>query len=59
MQILAGPSGVFQIAIINAGIVCVMAKLKYHGAKLTREWFEQAGVKLEVINNETADYAKK
>lgn len=44
--------------IINAGIVRVVAEFKYHGAALTREWFEKAGVELVVLNDETATYDK-
>ncbi len=42
--------------IINAGIKRVVAKKRYHAAQLTREFFKQAGVKLEVLNDEVMKY---
>lgn len=40
------------VAIINAGVRRVIAEYSYHGAELTRAWFNQAGVKLIVLNRE-------
>ncbi len=45
--------------IINAGIKRVVAKKRYKKAELTREFFAKAGVKLEVIDDELPEYAKK
>ena len=42
--------------IINAGIVRVVAQRRYHRAQLTREWFSQAGVKLDVLHDEDQKY---
>jgi len=42
--------------IINAGIRKVIAKNGYHGAALTREWFNKAGVELITINPEPIKY---
>ena len=42
--------------IINAGIVRVVAEFRYHGAGLTRDWFKAAGVRLDVMNDEEANY---
>lgn len=46
------------VDIINAGIKRVVAEYKYHGARLTREWFKKAGIELIVLNNELPDYSK-
>jgi dCMP deaminase len=46
------------VNIINAGIKRVVAEYRYHGADLTREWFAKAGVQLDVINDEEAEYSK-
>lgn len=43
-------------AIINAGIVRVVAENKYHAAQDTRDIFAQAGIKLEVVNDELEQY---
>lgn len=45
--------------IINAGIKRVVAQMKYHGAKPTRDIFKKAGVKLEVLIDEEVEYANK
>ena len=42
--------------IINAGIKRVVCEKKYHGAQLTREYFKQAGVELEVLSDEIQEY---
>ncbi|MCD6547700.1 MAG: cytidine/deoxycytidylate deaminase family protein [Nanoarchaeota archaeon] len=42
--------------IINAGIKRVVCKKRYHAGKLTREFFKQAGVKLEVLQDEVMEY---
>ena len=42
--------------IINAGIKRVVAKKRYHAGGLTREFFKQAGVKLEVLHEEVMKY---
>jgi len=42
--------------IINVGIKRVVAEKRYHAGKDTREIFEKAGVKLEVINDEVEEY---
>jgi dCMP deaminase len=42
--------------IINAGIVRVVALHRYHGAKVTREWFAHVGIALKVVNDEHAKY---
>jgi dCMP deaminase len=42
--------------IINAGIRKVIAKNGYHGAALTRKWFNAAGVELVTINPEPIKY---
>jgi len=42
--------------IINAGIKRVVCKKRYHAGKLTREFFKQAGVKLEVLQDEVMKY---
>ncbi len=43
-------------AIINAGIKRVVALKKYHGAQNSREFFKQAGVKLDVMIDEVQEY---
>jgi dCMP deaminase len=42
--------------IINAGIKRVVCEKKYHSAQLTRKFFREAGVKLEVLKDETVKY---
>ncbi len=42
--------------IINAGIVKVICENKYHGAELTRKFFEEAGVELVVVNDKVEEY---
>lgn len=38
-------------AIINAGIVRVVAQAPYHGAEITRSWFEKTGIELVVVDD--------
>lgn len=42
--------------IVNAGIERVVCEKRYHGAKLTRELFKAAGIKLDVIKDEVEQY---
>jgi dCMP deaminase len=42
--------------IINAGIERVVAEKDYHDSNLTKEFFKQAGVKLEILTNEVEEY---
>ena len=42
--------------IINAGIVRVVSEKRYHGSKESRRIFKEAGVKLEVLKEETETY---
>jgi len=42
--------------IINSGIKRVVCEKRYHGAKHTRDYFQQAGVALQVLNNELEEY---
>lgn len=44
--------------IINAGIKRAVCLKRYHRAQLTRDWFKQAGVKLDVIQDDLEQYAK-
>ncbi len=44
--------------IVNAGITRVVCMRRYHGAAYTREIFKQAGVKLEIVQDELEKYAK-
>ena len=46
-------------AIIGAGIKRVVAEYRYHAAEDTREFFKQAKIVLDVINDEQVEYAKK
>jgi dCMP deaminase len=46
------------VDIINAGIKRVVSEYRYHGARLTREWFKKAGVELVVLNDELPNYSK-
>jgi dCMP deaminase len=50
------PCPVCARMIINAGIVRVVAEKHYHGAGLTYDMFEQAGVELEVLRDELETY---
>ncbi len=50
------PCYVCAKAIINAGIKRVVALNRYHAAQDTRRIFEEAGVKLEVVNDEVQNY---
>jgi len=45
--------------IINAGIKRVVCEKKYHTAKLTREFFKQAGVELVVLKDEVETYDRQ
>ena len=45
--------------IINAGIKRVVCEKRYHAARLTREFFEKAGVALIVLTNETENYGRQ
>lgn len=42
--------------IVAVGIKRVVCQKMYHGAKLTRELFEKAGVKLEILEKELETY---
>jgi len=45
--------------LINAGIVRVICEKAYHDGKDTERIFKEAGIKLEIINNEIEDYPKQ
>lgn len=45
--------------IINAGIKRVVAAKAYHRAKLSREFLKQAGVELDVLDNNTEQYKSR
>jgi dCMP deaminase len=53
------PCAVCAKMIINAGIVRVVCEKKYHAGKETEENFEQVGIKLEFLNEETEQYANQ
>ncbi len=42
--------------IIATGIVRVVAEKRYHGAGMTRDMFKEAGIKLDVLNDELQKY---
>ncbi len=42
--------------IINAGIIRVVCEKDYHASQNTKEVFKQAGIKLDIINNEIEKY---
>lgn len=42
--------------IVNAGIVRVMAKKRYHADKLTLKLFKESGVKLDILTDELEKY---
>ena len=42
--------------IINSGIKRVVCKKRYHAGKLTREFFKQAGIQLDVLQDEVMKY---
>ena len=44
--------------IISTGIKRVVCEKRYHAAQLTREMFQQAGIQLDVINDEVEKYEK-
>ncbi len=44
-------------SIINSGIVRVVAIQDYHGGARSKEIFKEAGVKFELLNEETVTYA--
>jgi dCMP deaminase len=45
--------------IINAGIKRVVAEKRYHAAKMTRDFFQQAGVQLDVMSDEMEKYDRQ
>lgn len=53
------PCYVCAKAIINAGIKRVVALNKYHAAQDTREIFSQAGVQLQVVNENMEKYTNQ
>ena len=53
------PCRVCAMLIISCGIKTVIAKAKYHAAQETREMFQRAGVKLQVIENEVQQYSNQ
>ncbi|MFH1056462.1 MAG: cytidine/deoxycytidylate deaminase family protein [Candidatus Micrarchaeota archaeon] len=46
-------------ALITAGVERVVCEKKYHGAHLTRDFFKEAGVKLEVLHDELEEYPEQ
>ena len=50
------PCHVCAMMIINCGIKRVVARKRYHAAEWSREMFRQAGIILEVIDDEVQDY---
>lgn len=50
------PCAVCARMIINAGIKRVVCKKRYHGAKQTREYFKEAEIKLEVLQDNLETY---
>jgi dCMP deaminase len=50
------PCRTCAMLIINCGIKRVVCEKKYHKAKDTREMFKDAGISLEVINDEIEKY---
>lgn len=44
-------------SIINVGIVRVVSAKDYHGGGRSKEIFKQAGVNLELLSNDTVNYA--
>lgn len=53
------PCHVCAKLIINAGIRRVVCEKRYHAAQLTRKLFKEAGIKLDVIFNETERYCEQ
>lgn len=45
--------------IVNAGIRRVVCEKRYHGARLSRELFKKAGVKLDVLSDEVEQYTNQ
>lgn len=45
--------------IINAGIVRVVCEKKYHQGKESERLFEQAGIKIDFVSEETEEYDKQ
>lgn len=52
------PCYVCAQTMINSGIKRVVCLKRYHRAQLTRDWLKQAGVKLDVIQDDLEKYAK-
>lgn len=50
------PCAVCAKMIINCGIKRVVCEKHYHGAQETADMFKQAGIELEVLNDETETY---
>jgi dCMP deaminase len=42
--------------LINAGVKRVVCQRKYHAAKLTRDFFKQAGVQIAYVEDEVEEY---
>ena len=45
--------------IINAGIVKVVCRKRYHSGKITRDFFKQAGIELLVLDDCVMEYDEK
>ncbi|HLC95789.1 MAG TPA: cytidine/deoxycytidylate deaminase family protein [Candidatus Nanoarchaeia archaeon] len=45
--------------IINAGIKRVVAQHRYHAGSETEKMFKQAGIKLDMLNNEVLEYGQQ
>jgi len=50
------PCRTCAMLLINCGIERVVCEMKYHAGKESEEMFEQAGVKIEFINQEVLKY---
>jgi len=50
------PCRVCAMMIIGVGIKRVVCQKKYHAAQETRDMFEKAGIKLEVVDNQVEEY---
>ena len=53
------PCAVCAKMIINSGIVRVVCEKRYHTAQETRSLFEEAGIQLDIINDEVEKYEKQ
>ncbi|MBR9683056.1 AAA family ATPase [Candidatus Woesearchaeota archaeon] len=53
------PCHVCAKLIINAGITRVVCEKRYHAAQLSREIFKEAGIKLNVVFDETEKYTNQ